>query len=249
MKEKNTSTVDAEEVERFSRIADEWWDLNGKFKPLHQINPLRIGFIRDKVCAHFGKNLDATAPLTGLKVLDIGCGGGLICEPMARLGANITGIDASDKNIAVASLHAQKSGLNVDYRATTAEDLLTTGARFDVVLALEIVEHVADVEAFVSASCELLNPGGVMIWSTMNRTAKAYALAIIGAEYVLRWLPHGTHDWKKFLKPSELSAYLRHSGAEVMEITGMVMSPFTFEWSLTPKDISVNYLLAARKSA
>ena len=238
MKEKSSSTVDPQEVERFSRIADEWWDERGKFKPLHRINPLRIGFIRD----HLLKN-------TGMDVslLDIGCGGGLICEPMARLGAQVTGIDASEKNIQVAKLHAQRSGLNIDYRATTAEDLQATGAQFDVVLALEIVEHVANVDAFVEAACALVKPGGLMVWSTMNRTAKSFALAIVGAEYVLRWLPRGTHSWKKFLRPSELATPLRQCGMEITEMTGMVMNPLTFKWELNPRDLSVNYLLVAKK--
>jgi len=237
MKEKSGSTVDADEIERFSRIADEWWDERGKFKPLHRINPVRIGYI-----------LEQAGPLEGLRLLDIGCGGGLIAEPMARLGASVTAIDASEKNIKVASLHAERGGLTIDYRCTTAEDLLATGAPFDVVLSLEIVEHVADVEAFVAAACGLVKPGGLMIWSTLNRTAKSYALAIVGAEYVLRWLPRGTHTWSKFLKPSELCTQLRRNDMELVDMTGMVMNPLTFKWELNARDVSVNYLLAARKS-
>lgn len=247
MKEKTINTVDEGEVERFSRIAEEWWDLNGKFKPLHSINPVRIAYIKENICAFFGKSAQAPSPFSGLSVLDIGCGGGLISEPMCKLGALVTGIDASAKNIGVAGLHAQKGGLSIDYRATTAEDLLATGVQFDVVLALEIVEHVADVEGFVQVCAGLVKPGGLMVWSTINRTPKAYALAIVGAEYVLRWLPKGTHDWKKFLKPSELAAHLRRAGVTVLHMTGMVMSPFSGQWRLEEKDLSVNYLLVGQK--
>lgn len=247
MEAKTISTIDAEEVARFSRIAEEWWDLDGKFKPLHRINPLRIGYIRDQICAHFGRDSDASQPLSGLRLLDIGCGGGLICEPMSRLGAAVTGIDASEKNIAVARVHAEKSGLGVDYRAMPAEALQAEGAQFDVVLALEIIEHVADVAAFVSAASALVKPGGLMVWSTMNRTPKAWALAIVGAEYVLRWLPKGTHDWQKFIKPSELMGHLRQCGLRVSHLTGMVMHPLSFAWRLEEKDLSVNYLLTAVK--
>ena len=263
MKEKSNSTVDIDEVERFSRIADEWWDLDGKFKPLHRINPLRIQYIVDQVVKHFRtectvpsaeKSINSalptqhSAPLRGLTLLDIGCGGGLIAEPMARLGATVTAIDASEKNIKVAGLHAERSGLTIDYRCTTAEDLLATGAQFDIVLSLEIVEHVSDIAAFVSASCGLLKPGGLTIWSTLNRTAKSFALAIVGAEYILRWLPKGTHTWNKFVKPSELCKELRKNGIEIVDMTGMVMNPLTFKWELTPRDLSVNYLVVGRKS-
>ena len=237
------NTVDPEEIERFSRIADEWWDLKGKFKPLHQINPLRIEFIRDRILRHF-----SVSSLAGLSILDIGCGGGLICEPVARLGAQVTGIDASEKNIKVASLHAQKNGLAIDYRCTTAEALQANGAQFDVVLSLEIVEHVADIEAFVAACSSLLKPGGIAVWSTLNRTAKSFALAIVGAEYVLRWLPKGTHTWNKFVKPSELAGHLRHNAMDVTEMTGMVMNPLNFKWELNSQDLNVNYLLVAKKT-
>jgi 2-polyprenyl-6-hydroxyphenyl methylase/3-demethylubiquinone-9 3-methyltransferase len=235
MKEK-ISTVDSSEIEKFSRIASEWWNPHGKFKPLHAINPLRIEWIAEKV-----------PHLKGARLLDIGCGGGLISEPMARLGAEVTGIDASEKNIAVAKLHAEQGGLNIDYRCTTAESLAANGESFDLVLALEIIEHVADVKAFVAASCQLLKPGGVVIYSTMNRTPKSFALAIVGAEYVLRWLPRGTHDWKKFLRPHELCTHLRHNDIEITEMTGMVMSPLSFEWRMDAKDLSVNYLVVGKK--
>jgi len=239
-------TVDSEEVERFSRIAGEWWNPTGKFKPLHSINPLRIGYIRDRAAAHFGRDTtSATPPLQGLTLLDIGCGGGLISEPMCRLGADVTGIDASERNIAVAGLHAQQGGLAIDYRATNAETLAAAGERYDIVLALEIIEHVADIPAFVQACCALVKPGGLMVWSTLNRTPKSYALAILGAEYVLRWLPVGTHSWQKFVKPSELHAQLRQCGMDVADMTGMTLNPLNFKWKLTKNDLSVNYLLVA----
>ena len=245
--EKTRSTVDPEEIERFSRIAGGWWDPKGKFAPLHRMNPLRIQWIRDKACQHFSL-APSPAPLLGLSLLDIGCGGGLISEPMCRLGAAVTGVDAGEKNIAVASAHAAQGGLAIDYRCTTAEALVESGAQYDIVLALEIIEHVADIAQFVKASAALLKPGGLLIYSTMNRTPKAYALAIVGAEYILRWLPVGTHDWKKFLKPSELVAQFRHHNIEVVELTGMVMHPLSFEWQLDARDLSVNYLLAGTRS-
>jgi 2-polyprenyl-6-hydroxyphenyl methylase/3-demethylubiquinone-9 3-methyltransferase len=241
-----TSTVDDAEIERFTRMASQWWDTNGKFAPLHRINPLRIGYIRDKAQQHFSLK-EGNTPLSGLTLVDIGCGGGLISEPMARMGAQVTGIDAGDKNIAVAKLHAEQSGLNIDYRCTTAEALVETGAQFDIVVALEIIEHVANVEEFIAASAKLLKPGGLMFYSTMNRTPKAYALAIIGAEYVMRWLPIGTHDWKKFLKPSELVAPLRRNHIDIVELMGMVMNPLSFQWRLDTRDVSVNYLVVGKK--
>ncbi|NBX04201.1 MAG: bifunctional 2-polyprenyl-6-hydroxyphenol methylase/3-demethylubiquinol 3-O-methyltransferase UbiG [Alphaproteobacteria bacterium] len=235
MKEQRT-TVDDAEIDRFTRMADEWWNPHGKFKPLHDINPLRVSWIEQ-----------LAGPLAGKTLLDIGCGGGLISEPMAALDATVTGIDAGEKNIKVATLHAEKSGVKVDYRCTTAEDLAATGAQFDVVVALEIIEHVADVAEFVKASVALLKPGGKIFYSTLNRTPKSYALAILGAEYILRWLPIGTHTWKKFLKPSELCAELRKNGIEITEMTGMVMNPLTFKWRLDEHDLSVNYLVAGVK--
>jgi 2-polyprenyl-6-hydroxyphenyl methylase/3-demethylubiquinone-9 3-methyltransferase len=269
-----TNTVDHSEIEKFSAMASEWWNPHGKFKPLHAINPLRIEWIRERIQdsgfrIQEESNINSPnpesripAPLKGIRLLDIGCGGGLISEPMARLGALVTGIDASEKNIAVAKLHAERSGLSIDYRCTTAEQLLEDSGKnispesrilnpvpFNVVLALEIVEHVADVDAFVAASAALLKPGGLMIYSTLNRTAKSFALAIVGAEYVLRWLPRGTHSFEKFLRPSELCAHLRHNNIEVTEMTGMVMSPLNFKWRMDAKDLGVNYLVAGKKSA
>lgn len=235
--EPKTSTVDAEEVEQFSRIAGEWWNPHGKFKPLHEINPVRLSWMQEKIGTVSGKSL-----------LDIGCGGGLVCEPMARLGANVTGIDASEKNIAVAKLHAEQSGLTIDYRATTAEDLAASGTAYDVVLALEIVEHVADVDLFVKSCAQLVKPGGLIIMSTLNRTLKSYAFAIVGAEYVLRWLPRGTHDWKKFLQPAELCRSLQKNNIAITEMTGMVLNPLTWKWHMNPKDLDVNYLVAGKKA-
>jgi len=246
------STVDAGEIERFSRIAEEWWDESGKFAPLHRLNPARIGFIRDRVAAHYGRDPldfgeDGRGPLRDLSILDIGCGGGLVCEPMARLGGTVTGIDAADRNIGVARQHAERMGLTIDYRASTAEALRDQGAHYDVVLALEIVEHVADVDLFLGCCADLLKPGGVLILSTLNRTTKAFALAVVGAEYVMRWLPRGTHDWRKFLKPSEVARGLRASGLSVEELAGIIYSPITGRWRIDPHDLDVNYMLLATK--
>lgn len=243
------STIDAAEVARFSAIADEWWSETGKFAPLHKLNPVRIGWLREQIIRHFSRSGASATPLENLSLVDIGCGGGLISEPMARLGAHVTGIDASDTNISVASLHAEKSGLSIDYRASTAEQLAAEGKQFDVVFALEIIEHVAEVKLFYDSLLALVKPGGLLILSTLNRTAKSYALGIIGAEYVLRWLPKGTHSWSKFIKPSEMARDLRARGAIVGDITGIRFSPINWSFSLHDKDLDVNYLLAATKAA
>jgi 2-polyprenyl-6-hydroxyphenyl methylase/3-demethylubiquinone-9 3-methyltransferase len=237
------TTVDPAEIERFSRIAAEWWDPAGKFAPLHRLNPLRIGYIRDRAASHWRRDPLSGSPLAGLSVLDIGCGGGLLSEPMARLGAAVTGVDAAPRNIGVASLHAAGQALTVDYRQGTAEALAAEGARFDIVLALEIVEHVADVDLFLKSCGRMVKPGGLLFLSTLNRTAKAWVLAIAGAEYVLGWLPRGTHDWKKFLKPSEVVRGLRAGGIEAQEIVGVVYSPLSRAWSLNKRDLDVNYML------
>ena len=236
-------TVDPAEVERFSRIADEWWDPTGKFAPLHRLNPVRIGYIRDRVAAHWQRDALNGEPLQGLSLLDIGCGGGLLSEPMTRLGASVTGVDASERNIATASVHAARQDLAIDYRQGTAEALADSGAQFDVVLALEIVEHVADVALFLRSCGRMVKPGGLLFLSTLNRTAKAWALAIAGAEYVLGWLPRGTHDWKKFLKPSEVARGLRAGGIEPQEIVGVVYAPLSRKWLLNKNDLDVNYML------
>jgi 2-polyprenyl-6-hydroxyphenyl methylase/3-demethylubiquinone-9 3-methyltransferase len=265
--ETKKSTIDPAEVEQFSRIAQEWWNPRGKFKPLHDINPVRLEWILEKMSVGLGapsaehkqsapRSTQHAAPLRGLNLLDIGCGGGLMCEPLARLGANVTGIDASEKNIAVATLHAEQSGLAIDYECITAEALLSritnhespTTPLFDVVLALEIVEHVADVALFVQSCCALMRPGGLIIFSTINRTPMSYLKAIIGAEYVLRLLPRGTHDWQKFLKPSELCREMTSHGITIEEMTGMVLDPLRWEWRINPKDLSVNYLVCGKKA-
>jgi 2-polyprenyl-6-hydroxyphenyl methylase/3-demethylubiquinone-9 3-methyltransferase len=244
----HTATVDPAEVERFARIADEWWDPRGKFAPLHQLNPVRLGFVRDHIASRWQRDALSGSPLHGLSVLDIGCGGGLLCEPMARLGGQVTGIDAAERNIATARLHAAGQALAIDYRATTAEAMAESGAQFDVVLALEIVEHVADVDLFLRSVGRLARPGGLVFLSTLNRTAKAWVLAIAGAEHVLRWLPRGTHDWRKFLKPSEAVRGLRYGGVEAQEIVGVVYSPLSRAWSLDKRDLDVNYMLYGSKS-
>jgi 2-polyprenyl-6-hydroxyphenyl methylase / 3-demethylubiquinone-9 3-methyltransferase len=247
MADRAHSTVDESEIERFSRIAEEWWDPKGKFAPLHRLNPVRLGYIRDRAAAHWQRDPLGGSPLEGLSLLDIGCGGGLLCEPMTRLGATVTGIDAAGRNIATARLHAERQGLAIDYREATAEALAAEGKQFDIVLALEIVEHVADVDLFLQSCGRLAKPGGLVFLSTLNRTAKAWALAIAGAEYVMRWLPRGTHDWRRFLKPSELVRGLRQVGVEPQEIVGVVYSPLSREWSLHKRDLDVNYMLYGSK--
>jgi 2-polyprenyl-6-hydroxyphenyl methylase/3-demethylubiquinone-9 3-methyltransferase len=242
-----TGTVDPAEVERFSRIADEWWDPRGKFAPLHQLNPVRIGYIRDRAAVHWQRDALSGHPLNGLSLLDIGCGGGLLSEPMTRLGAKVTGVDASGRNISVAALHAERQDLSIDYRQGTAEALADSGAQFDIVMALEIVEHVSDVDLFLRSCGSMVKPGGLLFLSTLNRTAKAWAMAIAGAEYVLGWLPRGTHDWTKFLKPSEAVHGLRGGGIDAQEIVGVVYSPLSRVWSLNKNDLDVNYMLYGTK--
>lgn len=245
-KKRPSSTVDAAEIAKFTAMADEWWDPAGKFKPLHKFNPVRIAYLRDTIAAHVGS--DATKPksLKNLSLLDIGCGGGLLAEPMARLGATVTAIDAAEKNIAVASLHAKKQNLEIDYRCTTAEDVARTKKQFDVVLAMEIIEHVADVTAFLESCAKLVKPGGLLFVATLNRTAKSYLFAIVGAEYVLGWLPKGTHEWKKFLKPSEIVMPLESLGLKTREITGVSYNPIKDSFSVS-RDTAVNYMLVAEK--
>ncbi len=244
-------SVDPEEIANFAAMADEWWDEKGKFRPLHKFNPIRIGYIRDKVIDHFGiKNADGVAqlkPLKGLRLLDIGCGGGLLSEPMARLGAEVVAADASETNINVASLHSEKGGLDIDYRHTTAEELAASGEQFDIILNMEVIEHVADLEGFAAACCQMLKPGGIMFVATLNRTLKSYALAIVGAEYVLRWLPRGTHNWKKFLKPSEVVHLLRGNGLSILDMAGATYNPLSDSWRIS-RDLDVNYMLCATRS-
>jgi 2-polyprenyl-6-hydroxyphenyl methylase/3-demethylubiquinone-9 3-methyltransferase len=241
-------TVDAAEVARFSALAVTWWDTRGKMAALHKINPVRLGYIRDAACQQFGRDPKRVGCLTGLRILDIGCGGGILSEPLARLGASMIGADPSETNIAVAKRHAADSGLAIDYRAATAEQLSEAGERFDVVLAMEVVEHVADVDLFVRKCAELVKPGGLMVAATLNRTIKSFALAIVGAEYILRWLPVGTHQWDKFIAPAELETMLEEAGLRVIAETGVVYAPFANRWRLSD-DADVNYMMVADKPA
>lgn len=241
-------TVDPAEVERFSRMAAEWWDPKGKFKPLHVFNPVRLGYLKREVSAHFGRDTRALDAFSGLRILDIGCGGGLVSEPLARLGATVVGVDPSATNVEVARLHASRTGVSVDYRVATAEDLAAAGETFDVVLALEVVEHVADVEAFLGLTARMVRPGGLMAVATINRTMKALGLAIIGAEYVLRWLPRGTHSYDKLVRPEEIEGPLQAEGLTLLDRVGVVYDPFRDLWKQSP-DTDVNYMvLAARPS-
>lgn len=242
-----TPSIDPDEVAKFSAIAAEWWDPAGKFKPLHRFNPVRLGFILDTLTAHFGRSDQDKAPLKGLNLLDIGCGGGLVSEPMTRLGANVMGVDASEANIKTAMTHAKEVGLNIDYRAGTAEQLISTHEEgFDVVLNLEVVEHVASPDQFLQDCCRLLKPGGITIVATLNRTPKAFALAIVGAEYVLGWLPRGTHEFSKFLTPEEISTSLKSGGVVADHPQGVSYSPLSARWKLS-KDSAVNYMIVGRK--
>lgn len=245
---KKTSTVDAEEVAQFETLREQWWDETGPMKPLHALNPTRLSFIRDSITAHYGLKSDSRHPLTNISIADIGCGGGIVAEPLARLGATVTGVDAGTENIKVAKAHAEQSGLDIDYRATTVEDLADTGARYDVVTALEIVEHVADIDLFIGSCAKIVKPGGLLILSTLNRTPKSFMLGIVAAEYILRWVPAGTHDWKKFIKPSELAHAVTSHKMKVKDLCGLVYSPVTREFSLSKSDLKVNYFLTASKS-
>lgn len=241
------TTIDPAEVAKFEAMAAEWWDPEGKFKPLHLMNPCRLDYVTTQIAAEFGRDLTAAQPFAGLRILDIGCGGGLLSEPMARLGAEVVGVDAAARNIPVAALHAAQSGLQIDYRVGTAEDLAAAGERFDVVLNMEVVEHVADPQAYLAACARLLRPGGLMVLSTLNRTARSFAMAIIGAEWVMRWLPKGTHDWNKFITPDELYDLIRRAGLEPVDRKGMVFNPVSWSWSLSSRDLSVNYVTASVK--
>lgn len=241
------SSINPDEVAKFEAMAAEWWDPSGKFKPLHQMNPCRLDYIVAQIAAEFGRDRATPRPFEGLRLLDIGCGGGLLSEPMARLGADVVGADAAPRNIPVARLHAEAQGLAIDYRNATAEALAAAGERFDVVLAMEIVEHVADPQAFLTTCQSLLKPGGLMICSTLNRNPKSWVMAIFGAEYVMRWLPRGTHDWAKFITPDELAAMIGTAGLETIDRKGMVFNPVAWRWSLSARDLSVNYVLAGVK--
>lgn len=241
------TTVDPREVERFAALAAEWWNPRGKMRVLHKFNPVRLAWLREKIIAHFGRDPRAIRPLEGLRLVDIGCGGGLISEPLARMGASVVGIDPAERNVGTAALHAQESGVTVDYRATTAEALADAGERFDVVLAMEVVEHVADMGLFLARAAEMVKPGGLMFAATLNRTKRSFALAIVGAEYVLGWLPRGTHDWNKFVTPDELAAALEAGGLSVVDREGVVFNPLADEWRRS-SDLSVNYMMMAERA-
>nr|WP_321460832.1 bifunctional 2-polyprenyl-6-hydroxyphenol methylase/3-demethylubiquinol 3-O-methyltransferase UbiG [uncultured Cohaesibacter sp.] len=236
------TTVDDAEIARFSAMAAEWWSPKGNFRPLHKFNPTRLAYLRETILAHFQCDDKASRPFEGLRLLDVGCGGGLLCEPLCRLGAEVTGVDASETNIGIASTHASESGLDITYRATTAEALAAEGEQFDVVLTMEVVEHVADVDLFISECASMVKPGGLMVIATLNRTLKSHALAIVGAEYILRWLPVGTHSWEKFVKPDELERALAPTGLEVIEKVGVTYNPLFDKWSRS-RDLDVNYMV------
>jgi 2-polyprenyl-6-hydroxyphenyl methylase / 3-demethylubiquinone-9 3-methyltransferase len=242
----NLSSLDPAEVEKFSKMAAEWWNPKGKFGVLHVFNPVRLTYIKEQVCARFALDPLVERPFEGLRFLDIGCGGGLLCEPMARLGALVVGVDPSEKNIKTASVHAVEQGLLIDYRVGVAEDLNEAGEKFDVILNMEVIEHVALPQNFTKNCVEMLKPNGLMFVATLNRTLKSFALAIVGAEYVLRWLPKGTHEWEKFIKPEELRGWLSNNGAVVKAETGVVYHPIGREWKRA-KDMEVNYMLVAQK--
>ncbi|HWJ87480.1 MAG TPA: bifunctional 2-polyprenyl-6-hydroxyphenol methylase/3-demethylubiquinol 3-O-methyltransferase UbiG [Pelagibacterium sp.] len=240
------STISPEEIGKFHAMAAEWWDPNGKFRPLHKFNPVRLGYIREQVLSHFGRDGSAMRPFEGLRILDIGCGGGLLCEPIARLGADVVGADAGEQNVRVAALHAEQSGLAIDYRATTAEALAASGEQFDVVLNMEVVEHVADVPLYLESCATLVKPGGLMFVASINRTARAYALAIVAAERILRWLPRGTHDYEKLVTPEEITSITSRHGLLTIDRTGVSFNPLKNQWDRS-RDMAVNYMLLLEK--
>lgn len=241
----NQQTVDPDEIARFAAVSDQWWDENGPFAPIHRINPARLPYIKGLVCRHYGRDVLALDALSGLDILDVGCGGGLVCEPMARLGAVMTGIDADSTAIAAATAHAARAGLGVEYINAATTDLKRR--QFDVVLALEIVEHVSDVDVFVQSCADLCRPGGIVIFSTLNKTVKSLALAKIAVEYILRWVPAGTHDWRKFMRPSTLSAALRRAGLSPFEAKGLVFNPLDNSFHMSDNDLDINYFIASTK--
>jgi 2-polyprenyl-6-hydroxyphenyl methylase/3-demethylubiquinone-9 3-methyltransferase len=240
------TTANADDIAQFTALSDQWWDAQGPFAPLHKLSPVRLGIIRDRLATHFDRDTKAASPFAGLSVLDVGCGGGLLCEPMTRLGAKVTGIDAGAENIAAARDHADRVGLDIDYRAISVQEVAANGERFDIILNMEVVEHVADVSGFLAATTACLAPGGMMFTATLNRTAKSFALAIIGAEYVLRWLPRGTHQWSRFLRPAELIDHLGKCGLAIDEAIGVSYSPITDSW-FEAKDLAVNYVVVAHR--
>ncbi|PWJ84763.1 3-demethylubiquinone-9 3-methyltransferase [Pseudaminobacter salicylatoxidans] len=246
MPEATRSTIDTAEVERFSALAAEWWNPNGKFRPLHKFNPVRLAYVRDQVAARFGRDAHQARPFEGLRILDIGCGGGLLCEPMARLGAEVVGADASETNIEVAKIHAADSAVSIDYRATTAEALADAGEKFDVVLNMEVIEHVSDPQLYISKCSDLVKPDGIMFVATLNRTLKALGLAIVGAEYILGWLPRGTHQYSKFIRPDELEQLLANADMSIIDRTGVIYNPLADRWQRS-SDMDVNYMVMVEK--
>jgi 2-polyprenyl-6-hydroxyphenyl methylase/3-demethylubiquinone-9 3-methyltransferase len=244
----SASTVDPSEVARFSALADQWWDSRGKMGVLHKFNPVRLGYIKDAACRKFAREAKRLDALEGLRILDVGCGGGVLSEPLARLGAEVVGADPASANIAAAKLHAEEAGVMVDYRVAVAEELADAGERFDIVLAMEVVEHVADLNLFVARCAEMVKPGGLMIVATLNRTLKSFALAIVGAEYVLRWLPRGTHQWDKFVTPNELEIALERSGLRLTDQTGVIYNLIADRWQISA-DMDVNFMVTAEKAS
>ena len=237
------SSIDKQEIENFSKDSSHWWDENGPFKPLHRLNPTRVAYIKEQICTHFGKDQQSLKALKGLKILDVGCGGGLICEPMARMGADISGVDADSNAIQVAIDHASAQDIKINYHCDAVENLTE---QYDVVLALEIIEHVQDPAQFVEDVCARVKKGGLVIFSTLNRNPKSFLLGVVAAEYILRWVPKGTHSWKKFIQPSELSRYLRNAGAKPCDISGLIFNPIKREFALSSSDLDVNYLITSK---
>jgi len=241
MSKNNNNTINPEEIKHFAKLADTWWNPDGPFKPLHNLNPIRLEYIKNRICEHFSRDFNSLKPFEGLRLLDLGCGGGLLTEPMSRLGAEVVGADAAKKNIDIAKSHAKTSGLDIDYIHSTAEELAEWGEKFDIILNMEVIEHVANVNLFMNSCGLLLKNNGVMTIATLNRTMKSWLLAIVGAEYILQWLPKGTHNWKNFIKPSELTNYANLAGFKLKDLSGMQYAPLSNSWKLS-KDLSVNYL-------
>ena len=244
----STESIDASEIEKFEAMAAEWWDPNGKFKPLHHMNPCRLDYIISQIEIEFNRSTKNQKPFDGLDLLDIGCGGGLLSEPMARLGAAVTGIDAAPKNIPVAQTHAEQSGLDINYKFITAEELVKTKKQYDVILNMEVIEHVNNPNDYLKTCQKLLKPNGLMVCSTINRTSKSFLFAILGAEYILRWLPKGTHNWAKFIKPDELSNLISEAGLELVDKKGFILNPIAWEWQTSDRDLAVNYVTTSIKN-